>query len=331
MLQEQFYTHLEKDPPLPVYLFTGDGDFFKEEAWEGLLSRIVPEKGRRFNGERFLAKEITASEVIGRLNTVPMSGSRRLVFVQNIETWPKEQIKVMESYLARPSPVSCLVLSCSQKKGLEKIYGAVSNVGTVVEFKQLRDRDALRWVQDRAKRSGKTMTSQAAMLLVETVGLNPYLLEKEVEKLVTYVGDRAQIGPEAVTDVTSCQKTFSVFEMLRYVAQRNSRQAIASLRNLLLMGDPPLAVLALLSRQVRIMWQVKDALDRKMSLSAIAQRLKLPQAVLANYAQQANLFSEEDFLQIHAQLRDTDIRIKSTSAPPELLLEALVMRLCWKR
>lgn len=324
----EFIKDLARAPISPVYLFTGEAEFLMEEAWEQLLERIVPPKARNFNGERLPAKEYTASHVLERLNTLPMFGQKQLVMVQRVETWPKDQRNQLAAYLEHPLPTSCLVLTASQKKGMEKLTPAVEKVGRIVNFPALTERDAPRWLQERARRLKKTITPQAAALLVNVVGMDLYRLERELEKLTTYVGEREKIDLDDVKQTASLQRSFSVFELLRFVSGRRSSRAVTVLRSLILAGEPPLAILALLARQVRLIWQVKDGLERKMSAPQIAQRLNLSPYVIKNYVDQAPHFTEIELYRTHEAICEADLALKSTGTAPELVLETLIFSLC---
>jgi len=325
---DEFTDHLDTGAIAPVYLFLGEGDLLKEEAWHHLLDKIVPPKARQFNGERLLAKEHPAPEVLGRLSAMPMFGSKRLLMVQHIEGWPKEQFRAIESYLTHPFPSACLVLSSTQKKGLEKLQAAVEAVGGVVHFSPPTERDAPRWLQMRARQLQKVLSPQAASFLVEQVGVDLYRLQSELEKLGAYVGDREKIELEDAREAISSQRSFTVFELLRYVGQGQTKEAISALRKLLLAGEQPLVILALLARQIRILWQAKDGAKRKMPIAELGRSLNLYPAVLRNYLQQAEFFSEAEIYRIHRVIRETDLALKSTGTSPQLHLEALVLDFC---
>jgi DNA polymerase-3 subunit delta len=315
----------------PVYLFMGEGELLKEEAWSHLLHKLVPVKARHFNGERLSAKEHPVPSVLGRLNALPMFGSKRLLMVQQIEAWPKDQLKPLESYLTHPFPHAILVLSCAQKKGMEKLQAVVEAMDGMVNFSPPTERDAPRWLQMRARQHRKTLSPHAASFLVEQAGVDLYRLQSELEKLVAYVGERERIEVEDVREAVTSQRSFTVFELLRYVGQNQTQKALSALRKLLLAGEQPLVILALLARQIRILWQAKDGAGRKISAADMNLCLNLPATVLRNYIQQAETFSEAELYRIHRSIRETDLALKSTSTAPQLLLEALVLKLCRRK
>lgn len=331
MQPAQLQRHLEKGDLAPAYFLAGEGHHLIEEAWNSILARLVPPQARRLNGERISAKEYPFAQARDRLSTLPMFGTKRLLAVQQIELWNKEQQTELLAYLGKPNPMACLVLISKEKKGLEKVEAAVEGCGVVVRFPALAERDAPRWLQERAKRIGKTLPPQVALFLVEQVGAEPGLLERELEKLAAYVGGRERIEMADATQTVSALRTFSVFEMLRYVSEGKPQRAVTSLRSLLLAGEQPLVVFALLARHIRLVWQVRDGLDRGVSPQEIGKKLNLYPSAMKNYVQQAKAFTQERLYRFHQALCETDMALKLSSTSSATLLEEFVLSLCMQK
>lgn len=327
MHASRFRAHVEEGKWAPVYLFTGESELLMEEAWTCLLDGIVPRNARGFNGERLNAKDLPAQEVLARLRMLTMFGKRRLMMVENVDTWPKDQKKAILDYLKRPSPAACLVLTKSQKKGGEEIHAAVESVGVVVQFPAISERELPRWLQEKAGGMQKVLSPNAGAFMVEQVGTDLHRLEQELQKIVAYVGARERITVEDARDVVSWQRNFTVFELLDFISRRQRGKAVASLRRLLLAGEPPLVIISLLARQVRILWQVKEGFERGLNASAIGTRIKLPGTIVNKYAAQAAQFPHDRLYTMHRSLSDADIRMKTTNTSPEWILESLVLQM----
>lgn len=325
----QFHRHIEEGPPATTYLFLGPAELLAEEAWKALLRVLMPGKSpaAAFGPERLSAKDVTVSQVVSRISTLPMFGSRRPVMVRNVEGWTDKERKALLAYLEKPAPTGCLVLRALQKKGVEAIEAAVARTGQVVLFEAMKDWEAPKWAQDRALSHGRTMTAQAAALLVELIGTDLGALDQELEKLTLYCGDRKKIDVEDVRESASAQRVHNVFELMRSIGDRHGLKAVATLKRLIETGQPPLGILALLARQVRQIWQVKDMLARNLAPDRIARDLKIPTSAVRGYVQNARQFTEADLRRVHRALCETDIAFKSSGTPPELLLQALVLTL----
>ncbi|MBP8645959.1 MAG: DNA polymerase III subunit delta [Syntrophobacteraceae bacterium] len=331
MLPAEFHQQIDRGTIAPVYLFLGEAALLMEEAWNHLVEKCVPERARRFNGERLRAGECSPSNVIEKLSTIPMFGPRRLIMIAGVESWTREERDTLTSYLLSPSTCGCLVLEASRNKGLESLESRVASVGAVVNFKTPTEKEAPRWLQERARRHGKQLTLEGAVLLVEQVGVDLFRLEHELEKLTAYVGARTRIEAEDVKEVVSSLRSFTVFEMLRYLGRHETHKALTSLRSLLLLGEAPLGILGMLARQVRILWRIKAGIEQGWSTEDLVKKLKLSPYLVKNLSREATRFSEADLLEIHEALRETDLALKSTGLPADRVLESLVLRFARKR
>lgn len=331
MKAADFQQHVETEAIAAVYLFAGDADLQIEEAWTLLSRKLVPGSARRFNGERLRAGEVAVPQVLPLLKTLPMFGSRRLLMVQHIENWAKDQQKLLLAYLEKPIPSSCLVLTHGLAKGMEKVEAAVEAVGIVVRFTPLTEWEAPRWLQTRARKAGKKLTPKAAAFLTERVGLDEQALGQELEKLILYAGESTTIDVAEVEQVASAQRTFTSFELMRLVGRKDTSRALTALRKLLLAGEAPLAILGLLARQVRLIWQVKDGMERGVTVSELGRRLNLYPKVLSQYVEQASAFSQPKLAEFHEAIRTSDVSLKSSGTSPEVILESLIVSMCLPR
>ena len=321
-----------KDPEFskiePVYLFLGDAPFMAEQTWKRLLAAVFPKPGKNRGGERVQAKETTAGQVLERLATIPMFGPRKVFMVERVDAWSKEDKVALESFLPRIPPSACLVLTAPGKKGIEGIAKAVEAKGKIIQLRAPSEKDAPRWLIEKAREMGKVLSPRAASLLVDMTGPDLQGLFSELEKIRAFIGDRDRIEAEDIEQAASSQRTSSMFELLDQVRARQTARALKSLRSLILSGQPALKILSSLAWQVRTLWQVKDGLGQGMAENEIAARLKMHPFAVKKAREQANRFSDSDLREIHEAIRMADVTVKSTGSPPELVMEGLILDLC---
>jgi DNA polymerase-3 subunit delta len=327
MQAEDFLEKLDHGEISPVYLFVGEETFLMDEAWKKLLSKALPKGGRYFNGERLQAREIEVPDVIERLATTPMFGGRRLIRVDSVETWGKEAREAMEAFVPLIPPAACLVMTAAGRKNIEGLAKAVEARGKIVQFKS-GGKEAPRWLIERAGQLGKILPLRAAFLLVEMAGTDLHTLASELDKICTFIGEREQIEADDILEAASSQRNFSTFELLDHLRARQAGKAVRSLRSLILAGELPLKILATLAWQIRMVWQVKDGLRQGMSEAELAKRLGAHPFVVKKARAQSSRISDADLYRTLEAICQTDIAIKSTGTPPEVLLEELLLDLC---
>jgi DNA polymerase-3 subunit delta len=311
-----------------VYLFVGEAAFLMEQAWQKLLSIAVPRGCGHFNGERVQARETGPADVIQRLAATPMFGGRRLVMVENVEAWGKEGREAMEAFVRKIPPSACLVMSAAGRKNIEALAKAVEARGKIVQFRPPGEKEAPRWLIERAAQLGKTLSHRAAFLLVETVGADFHTLASELDKICTFVGESERIEAEDVLETASAQRSFSTFDLLDHLRARRAGKAVRSLRSLILSGEAPLKILSTLAWQIRIVWQVKDGLRQGMLEAELAKRLGSHPFVVKKAREQSVRFSDAHLHRTLKAICQADTAIKSTGTPPEVLLEELLLDLC---
>jgi DNA polymerase III subunit delta len=328
MQAEDFLSTLDSAKIEPVYLFLGGSPSLVEDAWKKLNLKVSPKGAKGFGGERLRAKEITAGQLLERLVTIPMFGAKRLFMVENIDAWTKEDRAALESFLPRLPSSTCLVLTVGARKGVEALAKSVEARGKVIQFRIPSEKEAPRWLIEKAKEKGKILSHRAAFVLVEMVGSNFDNLLSELEKICTFIGDNDRIEAEDIEAAATSQRSFSMFELFDQVKARQAGKAIKSLRSLILSGEPPLKILSSLAWQIRTLWQVKGGLGQRMTEAQLTAQLKIHPFAVKKACEQANRFSESDLHRIHDAIRQTDVAIKSTGSPPELILESLLLDLC---
>ncbi|MDA8308414.1 MAG: DNA polymerase III subunit delta [Deltaproteobacteria bacterium] len=324
---EEFRKALRAGKIEPVYLFLGPSTFLMGEAWNKLLSALLPKAGGRFNGERLQAKETEPADLIARLAVVPMFGGRRAIMVDNVEAWGKGPLSAVEAFVRRIPASACLVMTASSRKSIEGLAKAVEAKGKVILFRSPGEREAPRWLVERARQMGKTLSNRAAFLLVETSGTDLQTLASELDKICTFAGERDRIEPEDILEAAGPHRTFSAFDLLDHIKGGQADKALASLRSLVLSGELPLKILSTLAWQIRIVWQVKDGLRQGIPESQLAKRIGAHPFVVKKASEQAGRFSDAYLYRVIEAVGQTDIAIKSTGTSPELLLEDLVLNL----
>jgi DNA polymerase-3 subunit delta len=158
-------------------------------------------------------------------------------------------------------PSNHLVITTDHADKRKALYTVIKEKGlcvdcTVPKGERKADKDSQNAVlQDQLgdilSRSGKRMDSRAITALMELTGFDLHILSGNVEKLISFAGDRKQITEEDVNQLLSRTKIDPIFEITNAVADRNARKSIYYAR--LLTGNEihPLQILGAVINQVR--------------------------------------------------------------------------------
>jgi len=139
-------------------------------------------------------------------------------------------------------------------------------------------RDALmRAAMDEAlAKAGKKITADARQRTMRWTGFDLRTLSGNLEKLVSFVGERQTIEDDDVTAVLQRTRKDPIFEFTNAVADRDLTGALYRMQNLLDDGMHPLQLLAAVANQVRRLLLARDytARDRGRNWS---DRMAFPQ------------------------------------------------------
>ncbi len=234
---------------------------------------------------------------------------------------------VLLSYLAQPSPSTCLVLRCGQGKPdrRNKLVTEIAKLEGLVEAAALSPMEILPYLQKALQETGK----ECHQSLLEQIARQPGGLRfclQELEKVIAYAGTETKIMPDMLKAVLTPSLEANIFRMVDALGQRRRPQALQELRLLLASGQSPYAVFAMMLRQFRLIFRAKACLQAGMAKGQIAQVLGLPPFVADKTASQSKQYSFAELEKAMDVFLNKDLAMKS-SAPPAQVLEDLVIAL----
>ena len=175
-------------PLKPAYLITGSDQPKVAVAIRRLRARFA-------DGSVELLQADTASgaDAVAAANALGLfGGGERLVVVEGIERWKRDDVDAVTEYLRSPNPGAVLALVGDPEK-LAALAEAVAQVGDVLRYdvpkrrKRGREEDDYgSWVRDQFERAGVRVEQEAVERLVELVGPDAFALHGEVEKIAAW-------------------------------------------------------------------------------------------------------------------------------------------------
>jgi DNA polymerase-3 subunit delta len=253
----------------PTYLLTG-GDRPKiRRALERLRARFGPE-----SVETLSAEAVAGDEAVAALNALGLfSGDGgRLVIVEDVERWKKEDEAAIAGYLASPVEGAVLALVAGELKG-SSLPALCAKAGEVLAFEVPRPRDLPGWVRAQFERVGVQADGDAARALVEIVGDDASALATEVEKLAAWSAGE-HIGRREVELLAAPAQEASAWAIMDAWGARDLPGALAACQSDLEHGSDPFAIAMRLSSQVTLVRQAQALSVEGLPAKDIAKRLR---------------------------------------------------------
>ncbi len=313
----------------PHYLFTGQEDFLIDQAVELACRHWLGEKPDALSLDRLDAETQTLEDILQAAQTVPFFGGARVLRIQNVsQLSSKEQEEIVKTVAPLSAETHCLFIwgkEWRRDDAQKPLVEAVSLTGQVVIFWPLFPEQAERWVLERAKYYRKTLSSHAAHWLVQQSGESLRLLDQELAKCVSYVGEKPEIDLEDVQTSFGYEKASSPFDWVSFIRQQNSPAALRILNHLLTEGEESVRLLALLSRTLRDWLGTKGSGE---NASMLAMRFRIRRGEENRFFQELARWSEDALTEGVSQCLQAEQSIKTGKETPEMALTLLTLGLC---
>jgi DNA polymerase-3 subunit delta len=328
MRYQDFIREINAGRIRPVYLFSGEEEYLKEDALRRIKGALIQPEFLQFNYDLLSGKEIEGRELLNKLLTQPAGGGKRLVVIRDVQKLSSSVREKIIEYLKSPSQDACLILWTLKVDLRKKFYITIEKQGESVTFYPLRDRELSLWIRDHLSQRKKKISADALGLLIDRVGNNLGEIAGELEKLLIRVGKRNEINLEDVENLVGAIKSHTIFELTDAIGKKREKEALNILSQMMDGGTSATEILYMVVRQFRLLLRTKNLLEKKFPEGKIIQTLALKPFVVKNLVKQVKNFSLKKLIESFDNLLQAEVEIKSSIKTPRMVLELLILKLC---
>ncbi len=326
----------------PVYFLYGPEDYLIEEEIQKLLNQTLSLKERGLNFHLLSGEEHSSQEIVRAAQTHPMFSQYRFVLVREADRMDEDRVEVLMEYITKPSPSTCLVLFGQTIGSWKRHRKEVEKVGKVEEYPRLKGRALVSWMKNRMKEKGKTLSEESADYLVEVVGDHLHDLDNALEKVYLSVGEKGTVGLSDLEEITSEVKVSTVFDLTDAIGHKNLEKALGILGKAMeskavvfrkeeqasKSGDPIPLLLNMMAKQYWSMLTIKEMSAHCPDAGELAKELGTSPWNIRKMTDQGRNFSQASLREGILKCHQTDLAIKRSGGPKDLLMEKLVIDLC---
>ena len=307
----------------PIYLFYGEESYLKRQYKNRFIKAMIPE-GDTMNFTYFEGKGIDVGAVIEFADTLPFFSECRLIVLENTALFKSGENPLIEYMKDIPETTRIIFIENEVDKR-SKMFKSVKTHGSVTELSH-QDEDTLKkWILSKVKKEDKEMHSQTMDYFLQRVGVDMDNIQNELEKLFVYGMDKAEISKTDIDQVCAPQIANQIFEMVNAQARKNHTKALQLYYDLLALKEPPMRILYLMTRQYRLIFQVKDLSRRGFNRKEIATRAGLHPFATGKFMEQGKGFTDETLLNIIKEGADLEERVKTGLLQDNMAVELFIM------
>lgn len=307
-----------------VYLLYGDEDYLKLQYKNKLLRALVTE-GDTMNFSRFEGKEAQVPALIDLSETMPFFAEHRVILVEDSGFF-KNAAPQLAEYLPDMPETTCMIFIEKEVDKRSKTYKSLKDIGRMVEFKTPDEKMLTRWVLTVLQKNGKKLTQPTMQLFLEKAGNSMGNIDRELEKLICYVGDREIIQMDDVEEICTGQTENRIFDMIHMMAEKRQKEALELYYDLLALKEPPMRILFLLVRQFNILLQVKTMVAAGMEQNQIADRAGLRSFTIRRYRSEAGHFSVQKLKEALRDCARAEEDVKTGRLDDRLSVELILVK-----
>ena len=229
------------------------------------------------------------------------------------------------------------------------------------EFKKLNNSELSSWIKKEVETRGGEISARAIQVLIGLIGYDLWQIDREIDKLINFksggrpslllsekmIAEEAGevpesplsrgvvppwrergvlIEPEDVEELVKGNFDDNIFALTDAIGARNKSLAVKLLEEQFELGANEIYLLTMIIRQIKIILQVRQALDIGHSSRQIISELKLNPYVAQKAIEQARHFSLAALKIIFGKLIEIDYQIKTGQGEPQVLLNLFIAK-----
>ena len=324
---ENINSDLTKGKIALCYFLYGNEDYLIDELVKKIISVSVEKGSEDFNLDVLYGNEVDGGNIVGVAMSYPMMASRRTVIVKEIHRLSQQSLTLIGKYLEKPSQTTCLILTSERVDLRKKGFAKIKKHCTCFEARELYENKIPAWIRNYVKTKNLTISEEAVRLLQLSTGTSLRSLISEIEKVLLNIGSRKQIEVDDIESVVGVSKQFNTFELCDAVGRRDITNSLRILNHMLHAGESPTGIVAMLTRHFTILAKIKRLVALRWTREKIAAEVGIHPFFVQNYIQQAPKYKIEEINEGFSHLLDADIKLKSSTQKPKMILELLLFLL----
>lgn len=319
---------LERKAPHPLYFLYGNEPYLIHDALRALKQKTLAGGVTDFNFDSFFAPDTSPAHIKDVVETLPMMASKRMVVYRNVDKLKDKDWEVLQPLMDQPVESCTTVLVAEAIDKRKKFYKRLCEAGVVVELNSPFENQLPSWIEYIASRHGIEVSKEARLYMVQFIGTNLTEIDREVQKLRDYLGERKTVEPEDVLQVVTRSKVNSIFDLTRAIGERDTAAALTSLAQLLDHGQNEVGVVAMVARHIRILRGVRLGLREGLSGQKLSTKVGVPNFFLKEYIEQARQWDDGKLSSTMEALYETDKALKSSPISSHIWLENMILKTC---
>lgn len=308
-----------------IYLLCGTEDYLRNQ-YKNRLKDALLDGGDSMNLSVYEGKDINQAQIIDVAETMPFLSERRVIVIENTGLFKNAGSDQLAEYLKECPETTFFIFSEKETDKRNKLYKAVKDKGYIGEFGEQDEATLTKWVNGMVKKENMEIEGAATALLLYKSGSDMENIRKELEKCICYCLKRGRITARDVEEICTERISNRIFDMINYLAAGKQEQALKLYYDLLALKEPPMRILALISRQFNMLLQARLLKEKGYDKRLIAEKMGVAPFIAGKYLDQAAHFKKATLRNALEDCAKADADVKMGKMADVMSVELLMIK-----
>lgn len=257
-------------------------------------------------------------------------GGRKLILIKDADAATAAAIKNLfqDRDFAKKSDNFILILGgdLDKSSALRKAVEDNSSFAAIACYVD-DERVIKKFIENELSKNGIKSDAEILTCLFEKCGSNRQIALSELEKIITYLGEKKELTVEAINQITSSEGEISTNEFIASFSTKKFDLSLMQAEKLFKEGVDAIMLIRFLSNYFQKLYQAKLDIFLGSDFESAVKAQKLFFKAEADFRKSLKLLSLAFLVEILKDLEELEIKIKSSSISSKLLFIGFVQGL----
>lgn len=308
-----------------------------EKKSNEIVESYLNEKKDDFNYVKYNLYDTSFNQIIEEALTMPFISEKKAIVVKNAFIFTGEKVskdiqpnnEQVNEFLEKYDGENFIIFEVYQNKLDErkKITKTLKKTSKLAKVEQMSEQEIKNWIKNKLYENFKDIKQDALDLFIELTGINFNIVSQELEKIILFLGERTTINKKDVEEIINRSLEQNVFLLTEYIQKGEKYKAIQLIKDLIVMKEEPIKLLALITSNYRLYYQCKILSRKGYSGQQIAKTINVHPYRVKLALNQVKHYQLTHLLNIIDQCAETDYKLKSSYMDKQLILELFILSL----
>ncbi|MCR5527545.1 MAG: DNA polymerase III subunit delta [Lachnospiraceae bacterium] len=309
-----------------LYLLYGD-EIYLKNSWKNKIIDKLRNPGDTLNYRMFSGQSIDTAELISLADTLPFMAERRLIVVEGSGLFKKSAPDELVEFIKNVPEETCLCFVEDEVDKRSKLYKTLKSAGGCIEELTELDESEIRlWAAKKFGKFNKKVRGSTVQRIIDRVGTDLQTLDSELDKLISYVGERDVVEDSDVDAICTVHLNNTVFDLVNATISGEQKKAMELYYEMIADKEPPLKILFLIAREFKALLETKELLKSTRDRKFIAGKVGRPPFVVGRYEAIVSKFSAEYLSGVINDCLEMEEGVKTGKISDRLSVELIIVK-----